>query len=97
MGWPARACASRSRAAWPLIAARAPTALETIDATVKRSKVSADAPAESPSDHRVLWEVQREVVASDAAFLSVGGAAFGMSSAMAPPLAEGVPAPPPLG
>ena len=34
-----------------LIAARAPIALETIDATVKPSKVSADAPVGSPSDH----------------------------------------------
>ena len=74
-----------------LTAAGAPTALETIDATVKRSKVSADAPVESPSDQRAFWEGQREVLASDAPFQRAGGAAFGMSSAMAPPLAEGVP------
>ena len=76
-------------------AARAPTALEKVDATVKRRQVSADATVESPSDQRAFWKGQRDVLASDAAIQSVGGAAFGMSSAMAPPLAAGVPGAPP--
>ena len=76
-------------------AASTPRALETIDAIVKRRQVSADATVESPSDQRAFWKGQREVLASDAAFQSVGGAAFGMSSAMAPPLAAGVPGAPP--
>ena len=74
----------RARAGVALIAARAPNALETIDAIVRRRNVSVEAPVESPSEHSAFWERQREVSVSDAVWHGVGGAAFGMSSAMAP-------------